>query len=333
LQSRDVVNAFGLMTAIFMLQVFSPYMFTYLKQTYITYFSDKLLFTGDFTVSAANGFLRDFVIGAMMCTVPMMLIIMAASVILTGAQTRFKMTFSLLKPKFERVNPLKGLKKLFAIRSVVELFKAIIKMIIVIIVMYLTIMPLAKMLPSFMTADITESVFAIAGVVFKLFTTVSMMLIGFAILDYGYQWWEHKRGMRMTKQEIKQEYKQMEGDPHVRAHIKDVQKKMSMMRMIQRVPDASVVITNPTHFAVCIQYQPGQKGAPKVIAKGQDYMAFRIIEEAKKYDIERVENVPLARGLYAAVDIGKEIPAEFFHAVAEVLAYVYKLKKVKSYRR
>lgn len=153
---------------------------------------------------------------------------------------------------------------------------------------------------------------------------IAMLILG--VLDYGYQWWEYEKSLKMSKQEIKQENKEAEGNPEVKAKIRQKQRQIALRRMLQDIPKADVVITNPTHFAVAIKYDPKVSDAPIVIAKGQDYIALRIKEIAKENKVEIVENKPLARTLYASVDIGERIPPELFQAVAEVLAFVYSLK-------
>ena len=141
-----------------------------------------------------------------------------------------------------------------------------------------------------------------------------------------YQWWDYERQLRMSKQEIKEEYKQMEGDPQVKGKIKDVQRRMAQSRMMQQVPKADVVIRNPTHFAVALRYHPETDGAPIVLAKGQDELAGRIVRKAEEHHIAIIENVPLARALYATAELNREIPPELYNAVAEVLVYLYRLR-------
>lgn len=154
---------------------------------------------------------------------------------------------------------------------------------------------------------------------------MAMLVIG--VMDYGYQWWEYEKSLRMTKQEVKEEYKETEGNPQIKSRIKQKQRQISMRRMLQDIPKADVVITNPTHFAVAVKYDSNVADAPIVLAKGQDYIALRIKEIAKENNVEIVENKPLARTLYETVEIGGKIPPELYQAVAEVLAYVYNLKR------
>ena len=154
------------------------------------------------------------------------------------------------------------------------------------------------------------------------------MLIVFGIIDYLYQWWEYERGLRMTKQELKEEYKQVEGNPETKSRIKQKQRQISLRRMMHEVPTADVVITNPTHYAVALKYDAKINDAPVVIAKGQDYIALKIKEIAKNSGVEIVENKELARTLFNTVDIGQAIPPELYQAVAEILAFIYNLKGI-----
>ena len=159
---------------------------------------------------------------------------------------------------------------------------------------------------------------------------VLCIVLAFAVvaaLDYFYQWWDYERQLRMSKQEIKEEYKQTEGDPQIKGKIKENQRKMAQRRMMQQVPKADVVIRNPTHFAVALRYDPDRDNAPIVLAKGQDELALRIVRVAEENKVEVVENVPLARALYAQAELDREIPPELYGAVAEVLVYIFKLSK------
>lgn len=155
---------------------------------------------------------------------------------------------------------------------------------------------------------------------------ICMMLVLFGIVDYGYQWWEYEKNLKMSKQEVKEEYKQVEGNPEVKSRIKQKQRQISMKRMIHEVPSADVVITNPTHYAVAIKYDAKLYDAPFVVAKGQNYLAIRIKDIARENKVEIVENRELARTIYNAVDVGEVIPPELYQAVAEILAYIYNLK-------
>ena len=160
----------------------------------------------------------------------------------------------------------------------------------------------------------------------KLVMKICLAFIAISVFDYFFQWWEFERQIKMSKQELKEEYKQMEGDPQIKGKIKEVQRRMAMSRMMQSVPQADVVIKNPTHFAVALKYDLQNNEAPVLVAKGQDQLALRIIKEAEAHDVFVLENKPLARAIYATTDINREIPSEFYGTIAEILVYVYKIK-------
>lgn len=255
---------------------------------------------------------------------------MLFGLIVNYAQVGVLFTLEPLKPQFGRINPFSGFKRILSPRSLVELVKASIKLIIVSYVAYSTI----KARYSVLILSIRQSPFKAALDVWSILYQVTMKICVFllilAVFDYAYQRWEYNKSLRMTKKEIKDEFKQMEGDPQVKAKIKQRQRQMAARRMMQEVPKADVVITNPTHFAVALKYDPLSMAAPVVIAKGEGYVAAKIKEIAKEHDIVTVENKPLAQTLFKTVDIGEEVPAKLFQAVAEVLAFVYRLRQQRA---
>lgn len=250
-----------------------------------------------------------------------------ASVAATFAQTRLLVSFDSLKPKFSRMNPLQGIKKLFSMKSIVEALKGLIKITVLIVLIFLFMQSTMHIFMQFVDADIMAAVHVIMEKGFALMLQVGVAFLAVAFFDFLYQRWEFERDMKMTKQEIKEEYKQMEGDPQIKGKIKETQRRMAQSRMMQAVPEADVVIRNPTHFAVALRYRPGEDNAPVVLAKGQDHMALRIVGIAEEHRVAVVENKPLAQGLYKTADIGQPISPEFYGAVADVLVYIYKLGK------
>ncbi len=250
-----------------------------------------------------------------------------ASIIATIAQTRGLVSFQLLKPKFSRMNPLQGFKRLFSLRGLVELLKSILKIVILGIVIWNSLKDEIATIPMLMDMTIQQALVTAGSMMMGIVKTVAIIMVFVAAADYLYQWWEYEKNLRMSKQEIKEEYKQTEGDPQVKGKIREKQNAMARRRMMQNVPNADVVIRNPTHFAVALQYDPEHNRAPVVIAKGMDSLALRIVAIAEKHDIVTMENKPLARGLYENVELNAEIPDQFYQPVAEVLAFVYNLKK------
>ena len=233
-----------------------------------------------------------------------------------------------LEPKLENLNPINGFGRIFSKRSLVELFKSIFKIIVIGFFLYLYLKEQIPLMPYFIYFDLAQSLAETADIIFNMAFQIIAMIMFMAAVDYAYQKWQTTQDLMMTKQEVKDEYKQTEGDPQIKGKIKQKQRQMAMSRMMQEVPKADVIVTNPTHLAIALQYSDGMV-APVVVAKGQDLVAERIKNIARENRITIVENKPLARALYEAVDIGGTVPQELYQAVAEVLAYVYKLKKKK----
>lgn len=234
---------------------------------------------------------------------------------------------------FDTLNPLNGFKRLFSLQSLVGLGRSLLKVGLVGVLTWRALNDTAALLP---TIDGSTDPRVLAAFIAQAMLNVGMpaaeVLLVLAVADYGYQRWSFSRSARMTKQEIKEEHKQQEGDPIIRGQIRARQRKMALARrQMQEVPSATVVVTNPTHIAVALRYEPGMP-SPKVVAMGADLLAERIKKIAREAGVPLVENVPLARGLYASVEIGDEIPVELYQAVAEVLAYVFSLKNKRRRR-
>jgi flagellar biosynthetic protein FlhB len=237
-----------------------------------------------------------------------------------------------MTPKFDKLNPVNGLKNMFSMRSVVELVKSILKFTVMAYVLYSEINDRMSEFPTLMQGDYRDAILFMIDVIFSVGFKLGGIMLSLGVLDYLYQKWSFEKSIRMTKQEIKDEYKQTEGDPKIKSKIKQKQQEIAMRRMMSAVPSADVVITNPTHYAVALKYDDSGNGAPVVVAKGKDFVARKIKEKAKEYRIEMVENRPLAQALYKTVPIGVQIPPEFYRAVAEILAQIYKKKRKKMKR-
>ncbi len=260
------------------------------------------------------------------CVGPIMLIALLSGIIISYAQVGFLFTFDTLKPQFSRINPINGLKRIFSMQGLVNLLKSILKVVAIAYVTYTYLNGKTHAVISLMDMELTQIALFIGTTTIDLAIRICVVLIVLGIFDFGYQWWEYEKEMRMTKQEVKEEYKQVEGNPEIKGKIRQKQRQMSMRRMMQEVPKADVIITNPTHFACALKYDANETSAPLLLAKGQDYIAIRIKEIAKEAKVEIVENKPLARAIYDTVEIGQEIPQHLYQAVAEVLAFVYSLK-------
>ena len=324
-KSQDIGNAVTILVAFVVLDKLFPRIYAYLGQNLFKYIT-AIRTTTELTVESAVDIFADCCLVILYTAGPLILILLIVGVLATGAQTKFLFSMQSLKPKFSRLNPLSGIKKMVSIRAVVELLKSILKAAIIGGVIYSYYQSIASDIIRLMSMDIMSAVVFVLQSVNSLVIKLSIAFIAISIFDYLYQWWEYERNIKMTKQEVKEEYKQTEGDPIVRGRIKDAQRKMSQQRMMQNIPSADVIIRNPTHFAIALQYDAEKNTAPMVVAKGQDYVALKIIEEAEKYKIPMIEDKPLARALYAEVELGREIPSQYYTATAEILAWVYSLK-------
>jgi flagellar biosynthetic protein FlhB len=242
------------------------------------------------------------------------------------AQVGFLFSWEPLSPKLSRLNPIEGFKRIFSKRALVEFAKALLKISIIGAIVYTTLASNASSIAALSTVSLDGSIKVLAGVLRTLGFRVGLALIGIAIADYAYQRYEYESTLKMTKDEVKEEYKQMEGDPLVRQRIRETQRRMAFQRMMGDVPDADVVVTNPDHIAVALKYESKKMNAPKVVAKGKGHIAQRIKDIARENRVPIMENKPLARSLYSQVEIGHEIPAELYKAVAQILAHVYRLK-------
>ena len=258
---------------------------------------------------------------------PITLVTVCCAVVATFAQTRLLVSSELMKPKFSRINPLEGFKRLFSLKSVINALKGLLKICILMVIVYLSISGMFQESARYLYVDLQASSRHLFSQGMSMIVKIGIAFIALAALDFMYQWWDYERGLRMSKQEIKEEYKQTEGDPQIKGKIKEMQRKRAMSRMMQQVPQADVVIRNPTHFAVALRYHPDEDAAPIVLAKGMDELALRIVKVAEAHKVAVIENVPLARALYADTELDQEIPPEFYNAVAEVLVYIFRLNE------
>jgi flagellar biosynthetic protein FlhB len=270
-----------------------------------------------------------FVFKGFLLLLPLLLTVVVTGLLANIIQVGIAFSAEALEPKLSKIDPLKGIKRLFALKSLVELFKNILKICIVGYVAYVTVRGEAKNIFPLMDQNAGEILLYLGKISFKIMFTTCWVLIFLAVMDYAYQRWEYEKNLKMSKQEIKEEYKHSEGDPIVKARIKRLQREMARKRMMASVPKADVVITNPTHIAVALRYDQSSMAAPVVVAKGAGFIAEKIKEIAKGNNVPIVENKPMARVLYNMVEINKVIPENLYRAVAEILAYVYGLKKDK----
>lgn len=324
LQSREIVTAasvLGIFTAMRLLAEFT--MKNLLSFSEIIY-----EISGTFEVNTQN--IMSLVVRMLtvivLTVMPICLIAMVLGIIPTIAQTRGLFTMKAAMPKFSRLNPFEGIKKLFSLQSVVGIVKGLIEVIIISVVVYNELQSRLPTILRLMDAGIMQGLGYAALTVYDVVMLICIVLVFVAAADFLFQWWEFEKKLKMSKQEVKEEFKQMEGDPQVKSKIKQRQQQMAQHRMMQDVPGADVVIRNPTHFAVALKYDQDKNRAPQVVAKGADYLARKIVEIAEANDVYCIEDPPLARALYSQVDLGAEIPYELYDAVAEVLTVVYREK-------
>ncbi|WP_438467259.1 flagellar biosynthesis protein FlhB [Marinomonas sp. PE14-40] len=297
------------------------------------------IFEFNFVLSRADMFdvskmvihLSDSSIAMMDSLIVMMIVLAIAGIVGSVALGGFNFSWEPVIPKLSKMNPISGLKRMFSLNSLVELLKSIAKVSLVLIVAFFV---LKIYLPEMLLVPFQSLELALEhaiNVVIWAFVYVSLAVLLIAAVDVPYQAWTHKDKLKMTKQETKDEYKNAEGDPQIKARIRQAQRQASMRRMMEDVPSADVIITNPTHFSVALKYEAGAKGAPKLLAKGNDFVALKIREIGAFHNIPVIQSPVLARSIYHHTDIGEEIPTGLFQSVAQILAYVYQLKQSRLF--
>lgn len=329
-KSKELANAAGLFALFLLLDIYAGTMGTsmmeYLAGVYNQIPDVIQMYDGRVPVASLMVLLRGMVLQLTLICAPVLLVGLIVAVICDIMQVGWKPTAKPMQPKFSKINPLKGFQRIFSSNSIVELVKSIAKIFFISYIAYSYLKGRADEVYLLYDMPITQAIGLVGEIITQMGIRIAAVYMVIAILDFAYQKWKFRNDMKMTKQEIKDEYKNQEGDPQVKGKQKQRMREASMRRMMQQLPEADVVITNPTHYAVAIKYDPDKYDAPYVLAKGENYLAQRIKEIAKENEIEILENKPLARMLYANVEIGGLVPPELYQAVAEVLAFVYHLK-------
>ncbi len=288
--------------------------------------------SSELTLEAVSGMGLNIALKALLAVAPFAIGLAAVGVVASVAQTGGLFVPSLAAPKLERINPLAGFQRIFSGRGLVEVGKALLKVAVVGWVAYSALKDQAPSLLALGTMDLRSGISLLVDTAFGLGTRVATVYIVIAALDYIYQRRQWLNQLKMSRQDIMQEIKSSEGDPFLKMRIRQQQRRLARQRMMDRVPKANVVIINPTHFAVALMYDKSKMSAPRVVAKGTLLMAQRIVEIARAHNVPVVQNVPLARALYSGVQIDQEIPPALYQAVAEVLAFVFSLKKKSGVR-
>lgn len=329
-KSKEVVNALTLIGLFVLLKV----VLGFLGDWFLGGFSKAYnripelikLTNGMVRVSDMEAALHDMFISTLILMLPFLATGFVLSFLADYIQITWKVTTKPLMPKFSKLNPINGIKRIFSAQSLVELLKAFLKIILIVYVAYTTLRDQLDVLYLLFNMPLWQGIATTGDIAISLGLKISVVYLAIAILDFAYQKWKFKQDQMMTKQEIKDEYKNSEGNPEIKGKQKQRMQEASRRRMMQDIPKADVVITNPTHFAVAVRYDASEGEAPIVLAKGADYLAQKIKEVAKENKVEIVENKPLARMLYHNVEIGEQVPPELYQAVAEVLAMVYHMQ-------
>ena len=324
LRSTEVNSAIVLITGMMALRIFGNDVFSKLiyKMKWVFIRVSAMELTPENTPDLVLAGITFF--GSMIA--PIVLVIMIAGLGANLVQGGLVFAGESVKPKFNRISPAKGLKRIFSMRSLVELAKGLMKVLIVGTIGYLTLKSELNVYPFLMDKDVSQIVAFVGTMSFKLAIRVSLVLLILAVFDYFYQKIEFEKKLRMTKQEVKEEFKRTEGDPLIKSRIRSIQMKQARQRMLNEVPEADVVVTNPVHLAVALKYDVKKMAAPILVARGARLLAEKIKEIAIEHGVPVVENKMLARMLYRTTEVGSAIPLELYKAVAEILAYVYRLK-------
>lgn len=326
-KSMDLVAAFVLLGFFLVLKVFAGWVGNSFESVYYSnYNSISDIVKDGFTTNRTVVVLRQSLLSILKIGFPFFVSSYVISIVISIWQVKWKVTAEPLKPKLNKINPVSGFKKIFSKDKLFDLVKSIVKLIILGTVVYVTLKEKWGYIVQFYDYTLEQAIWSVGTVIIEIGLKISIWFLIFAFADLFYQKKKFAKDMRMTKQEVKDEYKNTEGDPQIKGKIRQRMREAARQRMMQAVPEADVVITNPTHFAVAIKYDKDVSSAPVVVAKGADYVAAKIKEVARENDVEIVENKPLARMLYFNVELGDEIPQEMYQMVAEVLAYVYRLK-------
>ena len=326
-KSKEIANGLGLLALFLLLKIMVGSIGTSFLESFSMVYNRIPVICklngGTSPMGDISVLLRTVMLRLLIILLPVLLIGFAVAFVSDLFQVKWRPTSKPLQPKFSKLNPLNGIKKIFSAQSLVELVKSVAKILLIALVTYSYIKNKSGLLYALYDMSMMQAVNLIGETVIELGIRISAIYMIIAGADFMYQKYKFKNDMKMTKQEVKEEYKNAEGDPEIKGKIKARMREASQRRMMQAIPKADVVITNPTHYAVAIRYDTEVAPAPIVVAKGSDYLAQKIKQIARENNVEIVEDKPLARMLFANVDVDKQIPPELYQAVAEILAMVY----------
>ena len=326
-KSNEIRHFFVLMAATMAIAISGPRVLTGFREIFRNVIENSYAYSADggqiFSLSRQ-------VIGqsASLLVLPIVILMVGA---IAGSVIQHKPVLSLerIAPKLDKISPMAGFKRLFSAQNTVEFLKTLVKFVVIGVVVFVLVWPERNRLADIVSYKLTDVADLMISLTRRMLTGVVAVVAVIGILDYIFQFLNFRSKLRMSKQEMKDEYKQTEGDPYIKGRLRQMRMERSRRRMMAAVPKADVVVTNPTHYSIALQYEPTEMAAPIVLAKGVDAVAARIRELAKEHDIPLVENPPLARALYATVEIDQEVPPEHYRAVAEVISFIMKLKKEK----
>ncbi|MCR6096058.1 flagellar biosynthesis protein FlhB [Salipaludibacillus agaradhaerens] len=324
-KSTDVNTAFILLFVFLFFWLIGGFVVDQLTSILRFTFTDYLLI--NLTEENLHKMFMDYLYQAAVATIPVMLIAAIAGIFSNYLQVGVLFAPEAIKMKLSKIDPIKGFKRIFSVRALVEFLKSMMKITLVGLVTGSVLWFFLDDLLKLGLYSVGAGTILIGNLIIIMGLAVGGLLLFIAVLDYMYQKYDHEKNIRMSKQDIKDEHKKSEGDPLIKSKIKEKQRQMAMSRMMAEVPKADVVITNPTHYAVALKYDDTTMNAPVIVAKGVDYIALKVINIAKNNNVTTVENRPLARALYAQAEIGDQVPEDLFKGVAEVLAYVYRLQQ------
>jgi flagellar biosynthetic protein FlhB len=331
-KSREITVAFVLLLSYFLFRYLGEFMWQNMTES-ASAILQLIPEAKDFSISLAGYVLLLALRGLAMVVLPIFGIAFLSTFIAEALQTGFMFSLDPLSPRIERINPLEGLKKMFSLQGLVELVKSLIKIVVVFYIAWYAAKDELPYIVILIEAQPWDAIVLGGSIAYKIAIRVGLFYIAVAILDYLYRRWEYMRNLKMSRQEVKEEYKRLEGDPLVKQRMRDLQRQVAYQRMMSAVPQADVVVTNPTHIAIALKYETNKMKAPLLLAKGERKVAQEIRRIAEAHEITIVENEPLARSIYRTTRINQEIPAELYQAAAEVLAYVYKIKRDREARK
>ena len=331
-KSKEVVNAATFAGIVVAGITFSDILMIELKNLISTFLTPEYLLTNLDSIASKKMVNESFFTFASLF-LPFALIVVILGIIGHVSQSGFLFIGEPLKPTLSKMNPINGFKNMFSLKALGTLIKDIIIILFLGMLSYSFIEDNILKVMNIGNIHIPYLHDSISSLVTELLIQILLGLVVVAAIDYGYQLYTYNKQLRMTKEEIKEEFKQQEGDPQIKGRIKQKQRQIAQSRMMKAVPEATVVLVNPTHIAIALRYEEGKDSAPVVVAKGADYVAFKIRDIAKEHDIPIIENKPVARALYKQVEVDKEIPIDFYQVVSEILVTVYRIKRKKMYKK